>query len=177
MALPKTIDALWSELQAVRADVLAEVAGLAQRQADWRPAEKEWSVGEVLDHLAIVEVGTGKLTSKLLKAAGPEGVFPPDLDELPALPDVPSSMEAPALVWPQHGQPIGELLDTLRATRERSRQSVERLAGCDPRSLVFKHFRLGDLDLLQWWRLVARHDRIHLAQIRAVKAAPGFPGA
>jgi hypothetical protein len=166
MTLPKPVEMLWSELQAVRADVLREVEGLSQRQADWKPAETDWSVGEVVDHLTIAEVNTGKLTTKLLKEAAAGGA-PADFP--------PGPMEAPPVVWPGHGKPIGELLASMKAARERSRQSVEKLAGCDPRKLVFRHFRLGDLDLGQWWRLQARHDGVHLAQIRSIKANPAFP--
>ena len=72
---------------------------------------------------------------------------------------------------------IAELISTMRATRERSRQSIEKLASVDPRRLTFKHFRFGDLDLSQWWQLQAHHDRIHLAQIFEIKAAAGFPPA
>jgi hypothetical protein len=63
----------------------------------------------------------------------------------------------------------------MRSVRARSRQSIDKLATVDPRRLVFKHFRFGDLDLSQWWQLQADHDRIHLQQLRDVKAAPGFP--
>ena len=48
-----------------RADVLREVEGLSQRQADWKPAEQDWSVGEVVDHLTVAEIATGKVTTKL----------------------------------------------------------------------------------------------------------------
>ena len=181
MTLPRPVEMLWNELQAVRADVLREVEGLSQRQADWKPGDKEWSVGEVVDHLTIAEVATGKLTTKLLKeaaAGGASAVFPHDMTELAAPPDFPPGpMEAPPVVWPGHGKPIGELLAAMKAARERSQQSVEKLALCDPRQLVFRHFRLGELDLGQWWRLQARHDRIHLAQIRDLKGNPAFPAS
>src|SRR5439155_910374 len=89
------------------------------------------------------------------------------------MPGVPiGAAEAPPVVWPEHGKPIGELIATMKATRERSRQSIERLATLDPQRLTFKHFRLGELDLAQWWMLQANHDGIHLAQIRDVKHAP-----
>ena len=103
-------------------------------------------------------------------------MFPHDLTEFAALP-VPASASAnaPESVWPAYAKPIGELLATMRATRERSRQSFDRLATCDPRALRFKHFRLGDLDLAQWWRLAADHDRVHLGQIREITRAAGFP--
>ncbi len=54
-------------------------------------------------------------------------------------------------------------------------QSLQKVASTDPRRLLFKHFRFGDLDLAQWWKLQASHDGIPLEQIRDVKRAAGFP--
>jgi len=178
VTLPRAIQALWEDLEGARAEVLREVVGLSQRQADWRPAEKEWSVGEVINHLTIAEIATGKLTTKLTRegeAAGGLAPYRPDfaIRSLPPWPPGPG--EAPPVVWPEHGKPIGELITTMKATRERSRSSVEKLATLDPERLVFKHFRLGDLDLAQWWLLQAQHDRIHLGQLRDIKRHPGFP--
>jgi hypothetical protein len=179
MSLPKPVEALWTELQSVRAEVLRETDGLTQRQADWKPGERDWSVGEIVDHLTIAEIATGKLTTKLTReaeAARAPAPFPVDLAAFRSLPPAPPGpAEAPAVVWPRHGKAIGDLLSTMKATRERSRQSIEKLATQDPRSLTFKHFRLGDLDLAQWWMLQAQHDGVHLVQIREVKRAPGFP--
>src|SRR5262245_10698299 len=181
MAFPKAVAELWDELQAVRAQVLQEAEGLSQAQADWRPSEKDWSVGEIVDHITVAEVATGKLTTKLTKeaeAAGALGAFPADLMAFAPLPPVPPGpMEAPPVVWPGQGKPIDELIAALKATRERSRQSVEKLARVDPRRLAFNHVRFGDLDLAQWWKLQASHEGMHLAQLREVKAAPGFPKA
>ena len=118
MSLPKPVETLWNELQAVRVDVLREAEGLTQRQADWKPSATDWSVGEIVDHLTIAEIATGKLTTKLTKeaaAAGTLAQWPADLTAFATLP--------PA----------------------------------------------------QWWQLQIRHDRIHLAQVRDVRRAPGFP--
>jgi DinB family protein len=177
MTLPVPVEKLWNELEAARAEVLREVEGLSQRQADWKPGHADWSVGEILHHLTIAEIATGKLTTKLTREADAAGSpFPSDLTAFAPFPsDLSGAAEAPPMVWPEYGKPIAELLSGLGATRDRSRASVEKLATVDPRRLVFKHFRFGDLDLSQWWTLQARHDRIHLAQIRDVKAAPGFP--
>src|SRR5881296_2308162 len=93
MSLPNPVEALWSDLQAVRADVLKEAERLSQRQADWKPSEKDWSVGEVLHHLTIAEIATGKLTTKLTReaqAAGAPARFPADLAVFSALPEAPS---------------------------------------------------------------------------------------
>jgi len=179
MSWPKPVQTLWGELEDTRDALLREIEGLSQHQSDWRPAPSEWSIGEVIDHLTVAEVATGKLTTKLTKeaaAGGAPAVFPHDVVEFAALP-VPASVaaNAPESVWPAHGKPLAELLATLKATRERSRQSFDRLAACDPRALRFKHFRLGELDLAQWWRLAADHDRVHVGQVRDIKRAPGFP--
>jgi hypothetical protein len=181
MSLPKPVEALWAELQSVRADILKEAGGLSQAQADWKPSDKDWSVGEVVHHLTLAEVATGKLTTKLTReaeAAGRSGGFPADLTAFKPFPaPPPGAADAPDVVWPERGRPIAELLSTMRAARERSRQSIEKLASVDPRPLTFKHFRFGDLDLSQWWQLQAHHDGIHLVQIREIKGAPGFPSA
>ncbi len=179
MPLPSAVTALWNDLEAARAEVLAEVHGISQGQADWKPGEKDWSLGEIVHHLTVAEIATGKLTTKLTReaeAASTLAPFPADLTTFASLPPHPAGpAEAPPVVWPQYGKPITELLAEMRSVRSRSRQSIEKLASVDPRRLVFKHFRLGDLDLAQWWVLQADHDRIHLGQLRDVKAAAGFP--
>jgi len=180
-SLPASVNALWEDLQRSRALVLHESEGLSQRQADWKPGADDWSIGEVLDHLTMAEVATGKLTTKLTRDAestGTRAPFPADVGSFTPLPPWPPGRgDAPPVVWPTHGKSIVDLVDVMKATRERTRQSIEKLATLDPRTLTFKHFRLGDLDLAQWWILQAEHDRIHLEQIRAVKASPGFPPA
>jgi hypothetical protein len=177
MPWPKPVEALWRDLEGVRAELLREVETLSQRQAEWRPTARDWSAGEVIDHLTMAEIATGKLTTKLTRETVPTG-FPPDLTEFAALPALTmAGVEAPPSMWPAHGKPFAELLATMRATRERSRQSFDRLAACDPRPLRFTHFRFGELDLAQWWRLVGDHDRMHLGQVRDIRRASGFPAA
>ncbi len=179
MALPAAVETLWNELQAIRQELLKAAEGLSQAQADWRPREHEWSVGEILHHLTLAEINTGKLTTKVIKdadAAGRLVPYPSDLTAfMPIPPSPPGPMEAPAVVRPEKGHSVGELLAGMKSTRERSRQSIERLGSVDPRALTWKHFALGELNLAQWWMLQARHDAEHLQQLRAVKASPGFP--
>jgi hypothetical protein len=106
MALPEPVANLWHDLE-VRADVLKEVEGLSQTQADWKPGEKDGSVGEIVHLFA----------------------------------ELAASAEAPQVVWPERGRPIGPLIADMKSARERSRQSVDKLGTIDPRPLVFKHSR------------------------------------
>ena len=179
MAWPAPVEALWNDLEGVRAQLLKEAEGLSQGQSDWRPSEEEWSVGEILHHLTLAEVGTGKLTSKLLKEAPqPVPPFPPDLKGFSPVPTPPPGpARAPEVVYPERGHALERLIADLRTIRERSRQSVERLAAVDPRGLRWRHFTLGEMDLAQWWLLHVRHETDHLQQLRDVKAAKGFPAS
>jgi hypothetical protein len=177
MVLPSPLDAVWTELESVRARLLAEVDGLSQAQVEWRPQPADWCIAEIVHHLTLAEVATGKLTSKLLREAGPDlPPFPTDLAAFAPLPAWPAGpREAPPVVRPEAGHPIGPLVADMKAARLRSRQSLERLGAVDPRLLRFRHFRLGELDLGQWWMLQAAHDGDHLGQLRRIKATPGFP--
>jgi hypothetical protein len=181
VTLPAAIEAIWNDMQQTRTQVLAELNGLNQGQADWRPAPNDWSIGETLNHLIIAETNTGKLTTKLVREAETAGALAPYPVEVarfegaPAASDEPA--KAPQVVWPEHGRLLPQLVSDMKAVRERSRQSIERIATLDPRRLVFKHVHLGDLNIAQWWMLQARHDGTHLKQLRDVKASPGFPTA
>lgn len=179
MPLPAPVDSLWNDLESVRAALLKEIQGLSQTQADWRLSEKDWSVGEIVHHVTLAEVGTGKVTSKLLREAGEAAQpFPADLKAFTPL-VMPSGgrAEAPQAVWPERGKALTALVAEMKAARERSRQTIERLGAVDPRPLIFAHPRLGPLDLAQWWMLQVRHESGHLEQLRGVKAEPGFPKA
>ncbi|MGH7372647.1 MAG: DinB family protein [Candidatus Rokuibacteriota bacterium] len=178
MALPAPVEALWNDMENVRAQLLKEVEELSQAQADWRPADEEWSVGEILHHLTLAEVGTGKLTSKLLKEAPqPMPPFPAGLTGFaPLPPPPPGPAKAPEVIYPERGHPLERLIADLKAIRGRSRVSVERMATVDPRGLRWRH-PLGEMDLAQWWLLHVRHETDHLQQLRGVKAAKGFPAS
>ena len=179
MALPAPVEALWNDLESVRAQVLKETEALSQAQVDWQPAEGEWSIGEILHHVMLAEIGTSKLTSKLLRDAPPPvRPFPSDLPGfMPLPPPPPGPAKAPEVVYPERGHHLERLLADLRTTRERSRQAVERVATVDPRAFTWRHFTLGELDLAQWWLLHVRHETDHLQQVRAVKASKGFPSS
>jgi hypothetical protein len=179
MTLPVALAAIAQDLDATRAEVLRETETLSQAQADRRPSQNDWSVGEILHHLTLAEITTGKLTSKLLKdTGGAVSEYPSDVTAFAPLPPWPSGpREAPPLVRPDKGHPIAQLLQDIRAARARSHQSLERLATVDPRTFTWRHFALGEIDLVQWWMLTAHHDRDHLQQIRRIKKTPGFPRA
>lgn len=60
--LPRALREIADGLERRRAQLLGEVQGLSQRQADWRPGADEWSVGEIV-HRLVVEGIAGEIVS------------------------------------------------------------------------------------------------------------------
>ena len=51
------------------ADLRKEVEGLAPEQHDFRPVADRWTIAEIVEPVAIVQEGMGKIASKLVKEA------------------------------------------------------------------------------------------------------------
>src|SRR5215831_2156689 len=79
LMLPRALRGIADELESRRTQVLAEVEGLSQHQADWRPARDQWSLGEVLHHLVLAEGIAGKMVSVAVKRVADAGSVPPNL--------------------------------------------------------------------------------------------------
>lgn len=194
---PPAIQTLWNELQTVRGEILKEIEELTQAQADWRPKPDEWSIGQNLRHLLIDEADMGKVTTILLKEAigvekltdeifenavreGKIGSFPyllVLLDDFGKLPPPPPPDFKTLSPEPEYGLPLKQLIEDLKNVRARTQISLSRISRCDPRSLTRPHLahQSGPLNLVQWWRVQARHDSGHLRQIKQLKAHPEFP--
>ena len=99
MPLPLPVERLWDELQSARVELLREAEGLSQRQADWKPSERDWSVGEIVDHLTLAEIDDRQADDEAAERSCPtvrRGAFPNDLTEFAAVPDGPAGRaEAP----------------------------------------------------------------------------------
>jgi hypothetical protein len=159
-----------STLDASRADLLARVRGLSQERLDWKPSPERWSVGEILDHLALVEAAVEKLLARLVERArkrgggGTQGAGPAGSLTLPA--DVASNITAfPVFpgAAPRHGMPAAVLLRQLADRRE---DLLARAGGrFDMSGCSFPHPALGRLDFHQWLLFVAEHERGHTRQI------------
>lgn len=180
--LPRALRRIAHELEAWRHRVLEEVAELSQQQADWTPAPQEWSIGEVLHHLAIAEGLGGRLISVTLRRAADRGTlrpYPREIEEFKwksPTPDHRWLVRAPEPAVPLHGQPVERLRKAVIEQGQWTRKVLARLAEVDPRAYTARHPILGDLNLAEWCCFAAYHMRVHLQQIQDIKGAVGFPG-
>ncbi len=166
-------DQLRQALAATLAELRQTVAGLTVEQWCWKPSPEVWSIGEGAEHLVAVErgilrrlrlvtgeglektVGKDNLSQRLLnrsrKLSAPERLIPQGLYDSPA-----ACLAA---------------LDAVRAAT---------LAWVDDPATRFEahvmpHPAFGELHGGQWVEMIAGHVGRHVAQMREVMTAPGYP--
>jgi glutamate/tyrosine decarboxylase-like PLP-dependent enzyme/uncharacterized damage-inducible protein DinB len=169
-----------AELLSARARLLQDVRSLTQAELDRSPAEGQWSVGEVLHHLQLIERSVTRVAAKQLERAARASIGPDprtdsvlrSLDEF----DVEGSAQkvsSPQGFIPRPGLPRQELLDGLASSREALLAQVQAAQPYDLSRLVFPHPVLGKINLYQWLLYVAQHELRHLHQIERALASAG----
>jgi hypothetical protein len=167
--LPAPLASVLDEIERQRADLINALSGLTPQQTMRSPGHDEWNAAQVVDHLLLAEGFTNDITAMLVgksTAAGEATGFPADLTSLTPVPD-PISMEAPPPIRPRQELPSEELIAALKAMGERTAQSFSVLATVDPRTCKMPHPLFGELDLGQWWSVIAMHYVMHIEQAQA----------
>lgn len=182
MQLTKKLQELVEEISKNRESLLQSVNGLNQSQLDFKPAENEWSVTDILHHLALSDEANVKLTSIMLKQAQ-ENSLPadpcPDESVLDCLDQfrgaMGGKMTAPDRVKPLSYVPAEESLTRLKTSREKLLANIGLLAAYDLSQLSFPHPFMGPFSAHQWLLLAGSHESRHTAQIGRIKTSEGFP--
>ncbi len=175
--------AVVQHLTSARDQVLAEAAKLTDAQWTFKSAPDRWSVGEVVQHLALSESFLFDLQQKQLKGA------PATAEQLAAvkgkdemlrkvIPDRTKKAQAPEPLQPNAGTKLGGQADTIAAFKDRRTKTIDYAAKTkdDLRGRIGDS-PLGPLDGYQWLVFIAAHSERHLAQIKEVKADPKYPKA
>lgn len=168
-------------LTTTRDQVLAEAAALSDAQWSFKQAPERWSVGEVVEHLALAESFLFDLQQKTVSgpAATPEQRAATRGREemlLKAIPDRTQRANAPEPLQP--GASLGSRAEVLAAFKARREKTIDyaRKTTDDLRGRVADS-PLGPLDAYQWLLFIGAHSERHLGQIREVKGDAQFPKA
>jgi hypothetical protein len=168
----------WTLADEVRRELLASIVGLSPIQWAFRPNPTTWSIGEIVEHLLLSEIGSSKMVRKLIRGdyantPFPEGatLFGAGLDRYPY-----GSLEAPPALVPGSPRHRTIVESELASARERLRQELARFQGDDPEALRSPDPATGEWFTLGGWvRLHAGHERHHVGQIRRLMGTAGFP--
>jgi hypothetical protein len=166
---------------------LEAIAGLSPQQLEFQPGAGQWSVADIVHHLALVEEANGRLLGMMLKKIAAESApldASPDESALGQVNDIRPLMlnrtkkiVAPERVNPQEKLPVEQSLQRLRAAREATCKMAEELSPYDLTTLKWPHPVFGDLNLYQWMLSIGLHERRHSFQIQDIRQTANFPTA
>jgi hypothetical protein len=166
-------------LTTTRDDVLKEAAKLSDAQWNFKQGPERWSVGEVVEHLALAENLLFDLQQKAIAspAATPaQSADAKGMDDkiLTMIADRTQKATAPEPLKPGT---LGTRDKVLAAFRERRGNTLKyaKTTKDDLRAHVAASPVGTNLDAYQWLLFLSAHTTRHLAQIREVKADPKFP--
>lgn len=150
----------------------AWLGALPSAQRSMRPVTGGWSVTDIVEHLAMVEDGSGRRIGTLIKSAvGTEDhettAIAPTLELFrvwqPTRPVV-----APPMVTPTGALDYDAALAAQRTARERLMVAYDTASGLDLAAVTAPHPALGPLNAYQWGVFVAQHQHRHLHQMRTL---------
>ena len=155
----------------VREDFLAVVDSLTDDEINALPDGEAWSIGYIVEHVAIVNAGMAGICGKLVEKAKADGAGPSvGLSISEKFYEYIAMMatlkaEAPERVRPTGDLSITESKERLAAgvdTFDSLRDGFETIDLSDPK---FPHPYFGDLTAIEWFALAGLHERRHSDQI------------
>jgi DinB superfamily len=132
--------------------LLAQLDGISEEQARFKPSPDDWSVLEVLQHAAPATRFVAELCAAL--ARGETYERGEGSTEYASLAEARSALDS------AHEELVGFIVG---------------LAPDANTEAKYKHFLFGDLNCREWAAFQRIHDGDHAGQIEQIKAAPGFP--
>ncbi len=170
-------DKTFALVDEARGKVLALLGTITQDEADRRPGDHEWSVGEIAHHLALWERDAmGKL------AAAAATAVPHEYDHNEAVKVRPYRLEDSWDVtvsgkgthlpeWtPTRGKALAALRQDLQAARAHTREALAPFRDQDLSVKFVPHRRLGPLTVYERLAFAGYHDLKHLRQMERTLA-------
>lgn len=154
--------AMLARYRAGSAAVLAALDGITDEELDAHPNEGEWSVREIVHHLADGEMSSALRLRRLV------------VEDRPAITGYDEGLYARTLFYGD--RPIGPSLEAMAGARASTADILERL---DEATWLRAgtHSEMGEYPMETWLRIYTAHPYDHADQIRRVLAAVrGRPG-
>ena len=161
-----------------RSMLLAAADALAAPRWTARPAEGQWSVSEVLEHLHRVERGSARLVAMRANEARAAG-HPSELEDgsmleclsFARLTDRSTRVTSPDRVRPEGGWTRAAALAAIEGSRTELRAAFVAADGLALGSIRSPHPRLGEIDLYQWIMFIGQHEARHAMQVTEIVGA------
>ncbi len=160
-----------------REDFVKQLTGLSDAQLNFRAGEGRWTIGEIAEHIIVVENALRGSVEGGMKAAVPackDEFRIQDVAVILTITNRQQKFTAPEVVRPNgRWKTVPDLLANFETTRKTSIDYMKNMKE-DMRS-HFASMPLGKLDAFQSYLFVIGHSERHLAQLKEVKADAKYP--
>ncbi|WP_404451593.1 DinB family protein [Virgibacillus necropolis] len=155
-----------------RAELFNEVNGLSDEAFNKKPAEGQWSVKQVMEHLFLME---GAITKSIIDQLENGEVVNAEPKPIEASTNRATKVTAPDFAIPNDDfATLDELKLKLTATHQGLAKVAETADEKQLEAKGFPHPLFGQMSLKQWIPFVAYHEKRHTLQIKEVKEKLGL---
>ena len=160
-----------------RDDYVKQLTGLSDAQLNFRAAEGRWTIGEIAEHIIVVENALRGFVENGMKAPVPackDEFRIGDVSVILTITNRQQKFQAPEAVRPNgRWKTVPDLLTNFGTTRQTSIDYLKNMKD-DMRS-HFAQMPFGKLDAFQSYLFMIGHSERHLAQLKEVKADAKYP--
>ena len=175
----ESLSQIFDEMDEIHARFYERVGALGPEDLSARPDAASWSVGEIVEHVSIVEQSILKLTNLLLMKAEAAGVAANDDGSIGPV-SVETIVErsqrekynAPETALPGGNVSVADALARMRAVRDALEELRPRLLKTNLSQASYPHPAFGPMNLYEWLILLGIHEDRHLRQIEAIISEP-----
>ena len=173
----QTIAEIYAGNEKIRERLKALLAELPEEKAKAITEGEKWCIAQIVEHLSMVDEGTIKICSKLLRKAQESGQtsdgaanisdnFLQRGSEIAGM-----KVEAPTFVQPTGERSIAESLTKLDENTERANELRALFESVDGAGFTFPHPFFGDITAQEWLALKGGHEMRHIRQIERLLGA------
>lgn len=169
-----TLRKKFENLEVVTAHLIKEVSGLSSATYHFNPSNGKWSVSQILTHLLVAERLSLSYMKK--KALSIDSLDDTGLSEslkflvLVISQHVPLKYKAPAILRDSTSKPLsfGELVRQWQELRNEMKTFLETIEDHQVRKKIYKHPRVGMLNVCQGIQFLADHLHHHYPQVKSI---------
>ena len=168
-------DRAMSELHASSKMLTDAVAGLSDKQLNYKAGPDRWSIAEVVEHLANGESFIFAMYKQVAGGASVAGAKAAMSDEelLKFMRNREKKFSAPEPIRPN--KTFKSVAEALAAFKERRTNTISYVETTQDQDLRLKMVPQQGMDAYQVFLMIAGHTQRHVAQIEEVKQTAGYP--
>jgi len=168
----QTISEIYEANDKIRERLKNTVSNLSDEQLNFLPADGEWTIANIVEHVSLVDGGIIRLSAKLLTDAREKGersdgtakISEAFLQEA----SIPRKLQAPERVRPTGTRTVAESFAKMDENREKLEELRSLFETVECSDLKFPHPYFGDLTAHEWLALLGGHEARHTKQIEGI---------